>query len=88
MPRTRFRRAAGALQQKTGFRPGRSGACEARLFPFTGQTHGEGEQPVRLVGASDVQEAMIYMRKSHRDLDVLNVEFVALIEMVSGSPLN
>jgi hypothetical protein len=31
---------------------------------------------------------MIYMRKSDRDLDVLNVEFVALIEMVSGSPLN
>jgi hypothetical protein len=28
------------------------------------------------------------MRKSHRHLDVLNVEFVALIEMVSGSPLN
>jgi hypothetical protein len=88
MPRTRAQRAPGPLQEKTGFRPGRSGACEARLFRFTGQRHGAGEPPVKLVAACDLQEAMIYMRKSHRDLDVLNVEFVALIEMVSGSPLN
>jgi hypothetical protein len=88
MPRTRSERAPGARKEKTGFRPGRGGACEARLFRFTGQTHDEGEPPVRLVAASDLQEAMIYMRKSHCDLDILNVEFVYLIEMVSGSPLN
>jgi hypothetical protein len=88
MPRTRSEQPPGARQEKIGFRPGRSGACEARLFRFTGQTHGEGEPPVKLVAACDLQEAMIYMRKSHCDLDILNVEFVALIEMVSGSPLN
>jgi hypothetical protein len=88
MPRTRSQRAAGALPKKTGFRPGHSGACEARLFRFTGQTHAEGEPPVRLVAACDLQEAMSYMQKSYCDLDVLNFEFVALIEMVSGSPLN
>jgi len=31
---------------------------------------------------------MVYMCKWHPDLDILRVEFVALIEIVSGSPLN
>jgi hypothetical protein len=31
---------------------------------------------------------MMYMRNRHADFDILRVEFVALIEMVSGSPLN
>jgi exonuclease III len=30
----------------------------------------------------------LYMREFHADLDILRVEFVAVIEMVSGSPLN
>jgi hypothetical protein len=30
----------------------------------------------------------MYMRKRHADFDILRVEFVALIEMVSGSPLD
>jgi hypothetical protein len=87
MPRTRSQ-PTPALTKKTGFRPGRSGACEARLFLFTGQAHGEGEPPLKQVAACDLQEAMMYMRKRHADFDILRVEFAALIEMVSGSPLN
>jgi hypothetical protein len=34
------------------------------------------------VAASDVHEAMVYMHKYHPDLDVVRVEFVALIEIV------
>jgi hypothetical protein len=86
MPRTRSQPAA--LAPKTGFRPGRSGVCEARLFQFTGQAHGEGEPPVKRVAACDLHEVITYLRKWHRDLDILRVEFVALIEIVSGSPLN
>jgi hypothetical protein len=82
MPRTRSQRTPHAL--KTGFRPGRSGACEARLYQFTG----EGQPPVKRVAATDLHEAIAYMRKWHSDLDILRVELVALIEMVSGSPLN
>jgi hypothetical protein len=73
---------------KTGFRPGRSGACEARLFQFTGPADGAGEPPVKRVAACDLHEAIAYMRKWHPGLDILRVELVALIEMVSGSPLN
>ncbi len=88
MPRTPTQRAPAALHKKTGFRPGRSGACEARLFLFTGSAHGEDEPAAKRVAACDLQEAMVYMRKWHADLDIWRVEFVALIEMISGSPLN
>ena len=63
-------------------------ACEARLYQFTGVANGEGQPPVKRVAASDLHEAITYMRKWHSDLDILRVELVALIEMVSGSPLN
>jgi hypothetical protein len=33
-------------------------------------------------------EAIAYERKRRTDLDILRVEIVAVIEMVSGSPLN
>ncbi len=39
--RTRPQPAPVAPNKTTGFRPGRSGACEARLFRFIGQAHGE-----------------------------------------------
>ena len=81
-------RRTRALNKKTGLRPGRNGACEARLFRFTGQSQGEGEPPVKQVAACDLHEAITYLRKWHPDLDVLRVEFVAIIEIVSGSPLN
>ena len=86
MPRTRSRLTARAL--KTGFRPGHSGACEARLYQFTGVPTTEGEPPVKRIAACDLHEAVAYMRKWHPDLDILRVELVAVIEMVSGSPLN
>jgi len=66
MPTTRSRRAAGALPKKTGFRPGRSGACEARLFVFTGQAHGQDEPPAKRVAACDLYEAMTHVRKWQR----------------------
>ena len=87
MPKAPSRRTP-ALDKKTGFRPGRSGACEARLFRFTGAARGEGEPPVKQVAACDLHEAIAYLRKWYPDLDVLRVEFVAMIEIVPGSPLN
>jgi hypothetical protein len=58
------------------------------LYLFTGPAHRDGEPNEKRVAAGDLMEALIYMRKWHPDLDILRVEMVALIEMVSGSPLN
>lgn len=88
MPRTRSQRTPRALNDRTGLQTGRSGACEALLYQFTGRANGEGESPVERVAARSLHEAMIYMRKFHADVDILRVEFVALIEIVSGSPLD
>jgi hypothetical protein len=85
MPRTRAKRPQRAL--KTGFRPGHSGACEARLYQFIGVACGEGQPPVERVAASDLHEAIAYMLKWHSDLDIQRVELLGVIEMVSGSPL-
>jgi len=40
------------------------------------------------VAACDLHEAIAYMRKWHPDLDILRVELAAVIEMLSGFPLN
>jgi hypothetical protein len=88
MSRTRFQPTARERNNKTGFRPGRSGACEARLYQFTGPAPAEGEAPVKRVAACDLMEAMLYLRQRHPDLDIVRVDLVALIEMVSGSPLH
>ena len=87
MPRRRSQPIARA-GHKTGFRPGRSGACEARLYQFTEQADDEAEPRVHRVAACDLSEAMLYMAKWHPGVDVTRVELVAMIEMVSGSPLN
>jgi hypothetical protein len=50
--------------------------------------HGEGEPQVKQVAACDLREAVVYMRKWHADLDISRVEFVALIELVSGSSVD
>jgi hypothetical protein len=86
MPRTRSRRTPRTL--KTGFRPGHGGACEARLYLFTGVVNGEGEPPVKRVAACDLHEAIAYLQKWHRELDIQRVELIAMIEMLSGSPLD
>jgi hypothetical protein len=86
MPRALSRRTPRA--PNTRFRPGHSGAREARLYQFTGVANGAGEPPVKRVAACDLHEAIAYMRKWHSDLDIQRVELAAMIEMVSGSPLN
>jgi hypothetical protein len=43
---------------------------------------------VKREAARDLQEAMGYMRKWHAGLDIVRVELVGVIEMLSASPLN
>jgi hypothetical protein len=88
MPGRRPQPTARSRNNKTRFQPGHSGACEARLYQFTGVANGDGELPVMRVAARSLLEATLYMEKWHAELDVVHVEFVAMIEMVSGSPLN
>jgi hypothetical protein len=74
--------------------PGKS-CCQdksehVQIPPEAGNTHvlfhHDGEPSVKLVAVCNLLEAITYLRKWHPDLDILRVEFVALIEIVSGSP--
>lgn len=72
------------------FRLGRTGACEARLYVFTGKVNllASEQAPVLRVAACRLEEAVTYVCQQHEDFDVVRVELVSLIELVSGSPLN
>ena len=70
------------------FRPGRSGACEASLFEFTGKARDQESPPVERVAACEIDEALLYMRRYHPHFEILRVELVTTMVMISGSPLN
>ena len=46
------------------------------------------EPPVERVAARTLDEAFAYMRKWQGDFEIVRVELVCLIEVLSGSPLN
>ncbi|HSU31635.1 MAG TPA: hypothetical protein VLJ11_10390 [Bryobacteraceae bacterium] len=77
------------LKSSSSFRPGHSGACEASLYTFTEYPERETETPrVVRIAASELLEAVRYMRQWHGDFRIQRVEALGLIELLSGSPLN
>jgi hypothetical protein len=70
------------------FRPGRSGTCESSLFEFTGRARDQESPPVERVAACEIEEALLYMKRYHPHFEILRVELVMTIVMISGSPLN
>jgi hypothetical protein len=73
--------------QELRFRPGRSGACEACANSHA-TVSVTAKFPLSLVAACNLHEVITYLRKWHPDLDILRIEFVAMIEIVSGPPLD
>jgi hypothetical protein len=68
---------------------GRNGNSWARLGEdgmLRRPTHGRA--PVNPFVPCDSHEKMTYVRQRHEEFDVLRVDFVAQIEMLSGSPLD
>lgn len=85
-------KALKRLKRTGEFHRGRAG-CEARLYEFRGLWRGgvvEGEEElvVRRVAASDLQEALAYMKRWEEDFDVRSVQLVGIIVLLSGAPLH
>jgi hypothetical protein len=89
------RTKAGPVQKsispakKTGFRPGRSGVCEAQLWEFTAPSKflpGDESIPVELVAAGSLDDALKFMRRRHPDFIIVKAIAVGMITMLSGSP--
>lgn len=78
-------------KQRSGFRSGRSGVCEAQLWEFTGPSKFLREDeaiPIERVAASSLDQALRYMRRRHGDFNIKNAECVGMIALLAGSPLD
>jgi hypothetical protein len=60
--------------KRTGFRPGRSDACEAQLWEFTGPSKFLPEDesiPVERVAAGSLDDALKFMRRRYPDFIIV-----------------
>ena len=73
---------------KSRFRAGDGGVCEAGLYQFTGRSEEGQEPPVAMVAAASLEEALAYIRKRYSDLQVVRVECLGMVRLVSGSPVD
>lgn len=77
-------------RRKPAFRVGRFGACEARLYEFHGHHYpssSEEEKVERLV-AESIYEGLMYLKRREPDFEVMSVQCIGLITLLSGSPLD
>jgi hypothetical protein len=73
------------------FRPGTTGVCEAQLWTFTGRSeilHENDAPDVHWVAAESLDAALRYMREQYDDFVVIEVRFLDMIPLLSGSPLD
>ena len=73
------------------FRPGKTGACEAQLWSFTGPPEiptDDNAPEVHCVAAESLDAALRYMRQRHIDFTITEARFLGMIPLLSGSPLD
>jgi hypothetical protein len=83
-------RKKGRLVNK-GFRPGRSRACEAQLWKFTGPpgaVEDDAGAEIHWVAAESLDAALLYLRKREEDFMITEARFQCMIALLSGSPLD
>jgi hypothetical protein len=76
---------------KTRFRPGTTGACEAQLWTFVGPPGiltDDHAPEVHWVAAESLDAALLYLRRRHDDFMITEARFLAMIPLLSGSPLD
>jgi hypothetical protein len=77
-------------KKSAAFRQGRFGACEAHLYEFRGRYYpreSEEERVERLAAAS-IYEGLLYLSRREPDFEVISVQCVGLVTLLSGSPLD
>jgi hypothetical protein len=69
-------------------RPGQGGACEGILFQFVEATRGAPEPVSKSIAAITIDDAFRYVRRRYPEFRIAEIRAGALIEMVSGSPVD
>lgn len=76
---------------KTRFRPGSTGVCEAQLWTFTGPRpvlRADQAGEAYWVAAESLDEALRYLRQRHDDFVIAEARCVSMVALLSGSPLD
>jgi len=77
-------------KRPAAFRQGRFGACEARLYEFRGRYHPSTseEEKVERFATDSIYEGLVYLKQREPDFEVMSVQCIGLITLLSGSPLD
>jgi len=77
-------------KRPAAFRQGRFGACEARLYEFRGRCYPSSseEEKIERFAADSIYEGLVYLKRREPDFEVMSVQCVGLITLLSGSPLD
>jgi len=77
-------------RRSAAFRQGRFGACEARLYEFRGRSDSSSseEEKVERFAADSIYEGLVYLKRREPDFEVMSAQYVGLITLLSGSPLD
>jgi hypothetical protein len=85
--KTKKKRSTNAAR----FRPGATGACEAQLWNFTGPRrilNDDHAPEAHWVAAESLEAALLYVRRRYDDFTIAEARLVAVIPLLSGSPLD
>jgi hypothetical protein len=85
--KTQKKRAA----KQARFRPGATGACESQLWIFSGPPavpNARNVPDVHWVAAESLDAALQYVRHQGGDFIITEVRLVAMVALLSGSPLD
>jgi hypothetical protein len=76
---------------KTRFRAGSTGVCEAQLWTFTGPAKVSSDDCARevyWVAAESLDEAVRYLRQRYAGLQIMEARCAGMVALLSGSPLD
>jgi hypothetical protein len=77
-------------KNSTAFRQGRFGACEARLYEFRGHAYpgDPDEETLQRIAAQSIFEGLQYLQRRDPDFEVVSVQCIGLVTLLSGATLD
>jgi hypothetical protein len=77
------------VKKTAGFRPGKSGVCEAQLWEFSGPSKflpEDQEIALKRVAAASLDDALRFVRRRYPDFIIVKAEATGVVVMLAGSP--
>ena len=74
--------------RKRRLRIGSGRAWEASLYEFTGRSDDGQDAPVARIAAVSLELALGYLRENYGDFQIVRIEFLGMVRLVSGTPVD